>query len=203
MTLTKEQLTGIIESAEDVLQALAGTHEDIHPESKKMIEAWDHLNDRAAPPEVVKRLAENALASLTAEPIYQCEFCHHGGNGELQWHWEDVNKAFYDQYDSERRGKRRILYAPPPAPVELDATDRTELVAYRWKEERLEAMLRPDCPGFEAACRALWDVEPHTMLANAGFAVDYDSQPPTIKARIKRKVLAVMRTAAREVRGEG
>ncbi|HGL3959527.1 TPA: hypothetical protein ACTYIV_004093 [Citrobacter koseri] len=55
-----------------------------------------------------------------AEPIYQCEFCHHDGNGELQWHWEDVNKDFYDQYDSERRGKRRILYTAPPVPIMPD-----------------------------------------------------------------------------------
>ncbi|MFB4497079.1 hypothetical protein ACE3K9_13145 [Enterobacter hormaechei subsp. steigerwaltii] len=65
-------------------------------------------------------LARIALASLDAEPIYQCEFCHHDGNGELQWHWEDVNKDFYDQYDSERRGKRRIIYTAPPAPVVPD-----------------------------------------------------------------------------------
>ena len=61
-------------------------------------------------------LAKRVLASLDVEPIYQCEFCHHDGNGELQWHWEDVNKDFYDQYDSERRGKRRVIYSAPPAP---------------------------------------------------------------------------------------
>lgn len=55
------------------------------------------------------------------EPIYQCEFCHHDGNGDLQWHWEDVNKDFYDQYDSGRRGQRRVLYTrPQPAPVVPD-----------------------------------------------------------------------------------
>ncbi|MDH0784730.1 hypothetical protein N5D10_16055 [Citrobacter freundii] len=67
----------------------------------------------------------NALLELqerrkadNAEPIYQCEFCHHDTNGDLQWHWEDVNKDFYDQYDSGRRGHRRILYAAPqPTPV--------------------------------------------------------------------------------------
>lgn len=62
-------------------------------------------------------LAQRVLVSLTVEPIYQCEFCHHDGNGDLQWHWEDVNKDFYDQYDSERRGRRRIIYAASPAPV--------------------------------------------------------------------------------------
>ncbi|HGF0145378.1 TPA: hypothetical protein ACGBT8_004546 [Citrobacter freundii] len=66
-TFTKEQLIGIIESADDVLQALAGTHDDIHPDSDKMCEAWNYLNDNAAPPAVVKRLAEIALAALTAD----------------------------------------------------------------------------------------------------------------------------------------
>lgn len=69
MTFTKEQLTGIIESADDVLQALAGTHDDIHPDSDKMCAAWNYLNDNAAPPAVVKRLAEIALAALTVEPF--------------------------------------------------------------------------------------------------------------------------------------
>ncbi|WP_407226405.1 hypothetical protein [Enterobacter roggenkampii] len=60
--------------------------------------------------------AAKLLAALGADPVYQCEFCHHDENGELQWHWEDVNKSFYDQYDSERRGKRRVLYTAPPVP---------------------------------------------------------------------------------------
>lgn len=62
-------------------------------------------------------LARIANESLGAEPIYQCEFCHHDDNGELQWHWEDVNKDFYDQYDPERRGKRRVIYSAPPIPA--------------------------------------------------------------------------------------
>ena len=55
------------------------------------------------------RKAENKALPNT-EQIYQCEFCHHDDNGDLQWHWEDVNKDFYEQYDSGRRGKRRVLY---------------------------------------------------------------------------------------------
>lgn len=62
---TKEQLTEIIESADDVIKALAGTHDDIHPHSDAMCRAWDWLNDNSAPPEVVKRLAEIALKELT------------------------------------------------------------------------------------------------------------------------------------------
>lgn len=109
MTFTKEQLTGIIESAEDVLQALAGTHEDIHPESKKMIEAWDHLNDRAAPPEVVKRLAEIALASLEAEKI-----------AEPVAKVETVGVCWYADNGVPRKpAVGTELYTAPPAPVSV------------------------------------------------------------------------------------
>lgn len=33
-------------------------------------------------------------ASMDAEPVYQCEFCHYDTDG-LQWHWEDVNTDFF------------------------------------------------------------------------------------------------------------
>ncbi|HDC4472131.1 TPA: hypothetical protein O8T83_001483 [Enterobacter cloacae] len=78
--------------------------------------------ERDATPGAVNEDAAMALAAmklalemLSAKPVYQCEFCHQDSNGELQWHWEDVNKDFYEQYDSERRGKRRVLYNAPPA----------------------------------------------------------------------------------------
>lgn len=68
--------------------------------------------------------AEKRIAELqehrkadSVEAIYQCEFCHHDSNGDLQWHWEDVNKEFYDQYDVGRRGNRRVLYTVPNAPI--------------------------------------------------------------------------------------
>lgn len=56
-------------------------------------------------------------ASMDAEPVYQCEFCHYDTDG-LQWHWEDVNTDFfYEQWNPERCGKRRVLYTAPPVPV--------------------------------------------------------------------------------------
>ena len=68
--LTKEQLTRIIDSANEVITALAGTNDDIHPDnSKKMCAAWDHLNDYAAPPEVVRAMARQLLASMEQEPV--------------------------------------------------------------------------------------------------------------------------------------
>lgn len=65
---TKEQLLNIIAAADEVLTALAGTNGDLHrDDSAKMCAAWDNLNDKAAPPDVVKRLAETALVSLVGQ----------------------------------------------------------------------------------------------------------------------------------------
>ena len=68
-TITKEQAQKIIEAADEVITALAGTNEDVHPESDSMLRLWDDLNDRYAPPGVVRELARIAMASLEAEPV--------------------------------------------------------------------------------------------------------------------------------------
>ncbi|HIA3164532.1 TPA: DUF551 domain-containing protein [Escherichia coli] len=65
-TITREQAQKIIEAADEVISALAGTNEDVHPGSDNMLRLWDDLNDRYAPPEVVRELARIALASLEA-----------------------------------------------------------------------------------------------------------------------------------------
>ncbi len=70
-TITREQALKIIEAADEVISALAGTHEDVHPGSDNMLRLWDDLNDRYAPPEVVRELARIALASLESEPVSQ------------------------------------------------------------------------------------------------------------------------------------
>lgn len=70
-TITREQAQTIIEAADEVISALAGTNEDVHPGSDNMLRLWDDLNDRYAPPEVVRELARIALASLEAEPVSQ------------------------------------------------------------------------------------------------------------------------------------
>lgn len=79
--ITKKQLQLIIESADDVLSAKAGTNEDVHPESDEMIRLWDYLNDVAAPPEIVKRLTEIALAVLPEEMNFSaaCNFVQING----------------------------------------------------------------------------------------------------------------------------
>ncbi|MGU7244185.1 DUF551 domain-containing protein [Salmonella enterica subsp. enterica serovar Schwarzengrund] len=70
-TITREQAKKIIEAADEVISALAGTNEDVHPGSDNMLRLWDDLNDRYAPPEVVRELARIVLASLEAEPVSQ------------------------------------------------------------------------------------------------------------------------------------
>lgn len=56
--LTERQLERIIECADEVLSALAGTNEDVHRDnSTKMCRLWDDLNDTHAPPEVVLAMA--------------------------------------------------------------------------------------------------------------------------------------------------
>lgn len=68
--VTREQAQKIIDAADEVITALAGTNEDVHPKSDNMLRLWDDLNDRYAPPEVVRELARIALASLDAVASY-------------------------------------------------------------------------------------------------------------------------------------
>ncbi|EEJ2989612.1 hypothetical protein JYY64_003504 [Salmonella enterica subsp. houtenae serovar 50:g,z51:-] len=67
-TITREQAQEIIDAADEVITALTGTNEDVHPDnSQEMIRLYDDLNDHYAPPEVVRELARIALASLDAD----------------------------------------------------------------------------------------------------------------------------------------
>lgn len=107
------------------------------------------------------------------EPVYQCEFCHHDGNGKLQWHWEDVKKDFYDQYDSERRGNRRVLYS---ATLMVTSTVRQDqhassalrdVIAERHRQISAEGFTPEQDDrytdgelGVAAACYIMADVEP-------------------------------------------
>jgi len=119
-TITRQQAQQIIESADAVITALAGTNEDVHPDnSTKMVQLYDDLNDHYAPPEVVRELARIALASLEAEES--------GRNPVL---------AYSDSYrDMAKQGVESIpvwsvitdlerniapLYTTPPAPVVPD-----------------------------------------------------------------------------------
>ncbi|HAW1205392.1 TPA: DUF551 domain-containing protein [Escherichia coli] len=95
ITITREQALKIIEAADEVISALAGTNEDVNPGSDNMLRLWDDLNDRYAPPEVVRELARIVLASLEAEPVSQTY-------NLPQTHFEQVADLYEMQFDDGR-----------------------------------------------------------------------------------------------------
>ena len=124
--ITKEQAQKIIDAADAVITALAGTNEDVHPESDSMLHLWDDLNDRYAPPEVVRELARIALTSTEAEPVAwtdadELRDANNGGSGYLFSIGGDANK-----FADPRR--QMMLYTAPPAPVSvMDEAQSREL----------------------------------------------------------------------------
>lgn len=66
-TLSNADLNAILTAAEEVISALAGVNEDVHRDnSTKMCALWDDLNDRHAPPAVVKSVVLELLARREA-----------------------------------------------------------------------------------------------------------------------------------------
>ncbi|MGT2566052.1 hypothetical protein [Enterobacter kobei] len=104
MQITKEQAQKIIEAADEVITALAGTNEDVHPESENMLRLWDDLNDRYAPPEVVRELARIALERIDAKAVALRD--ERSGSGGIS-----KQPGFNDLPHGTR------LYTVPPAPV--------------------------------------------------------------------------------------
>ncbi|HCQ7357342.1 TPA: hypothetical protein ACPZBP_003567 [Escherichia coli] len=111
-TITREQALKIIEAADEVISALAGTNEDVNPDSNDMLRLWDDLNDRHAPPEVVRELARIALASLGAEPVAYI-FKHPAG------------KLFWALTDESNKDQSDVIpvYAASPAPIASEAIE--------------------------------------------------------------------------------
>ncbi|WP_212668249.1 hypothetical protein [Salmonella enterica] len=69
-TITKERTQKIIDAANEVISALAGNNDDVHPnDTAKICQLYDDLNDHCAPPKVVLELACIALALLDAKPV--------------------------------------------------------------------------------------------------------------------------------------
>ncbi|MGX7934100.1 hypothetical protein ACWUX8_12445 [Klebsiella pneumoniae] len=102
-TITREQAQKIIVASDEVITALAGTNEDVHPDdSKKMCELWDDLNDRHAPPVVVRELARMALAALDSEPVA----CGNGCN-KSKWHKLALDIDEYMNGEGARESKGR------------------------------------------------------------------------------------------------
>ncbi|HFV2238703.1 TPA: hypothetical protein ACH74N_004785 [Escherichia coli] len=131
-TITREQAQKIIEAADEVISALAGTNEDVHPGSDNMLRLWDDLNDRYAPPEVVRELARIALASLEAEPVLYQSCTRPTWNSGVPWtEWKERSRECYEDDlrftdTPDHAGwinKCRKLYTTPPAPIALEAIE--------------------------------------------------------------------------------
>ena len=77
-----------------------------------MLRLWDDLNDRYAPPEVVRELARIALASLGAEPVAYI-FKHPAG------------KLFWALTDESNKDQSDVIpvYASSPAPIASEAIE--------------------------------------------------------------------------------
>ncbi|MBX8953560.1 hypothetical protein HCG58_06465 [Escherichia coli] len=119
-TITREQALKIIEAAEEVISALAGTNEDVHPGSDNMLLLWDDLNDRYAPPEVVRELARIALASLEAEPMaWRYRYVKKGITDSQGEPWVGDWKYVPTKEDCNDRPNYEIqaLFTAPPVPL--------------------------------------------------------------------------------------
>ncbi|UNK76089.1 DUF551 domain-containing protein [Raoultella planticola] len=106
--LTIEQTQQIIDAADAVITALAGTNDEVHKDdTDKMVRLWDDLNDRYAPPEVVRELARMALAAMGSEPVAYADpqsfdnFKSNGGENAActkEWMWRDHSAGLIPLY---------------------------------------------------------------------------------------------------------
>lgn len=126
-TITREQALKIIEAADEVISALAGTNEDVHPGSDNMLRLWNYLNDSYAPPEVVRELARIALASLEADPVAYI-FKHPAG------------KLFWDLTDESNKDQSDVIPVYAAAPASVVPDNASESLAYAYKELTPEIM---------------------------------------------------------------
>lgn len=177
-TITREQAHKIIDAADEVITALAGTNDDVHPDnSRKMCDLWDDLNDRYAPPEVVRELARVALASQGAKKIilYRERNPYNG----LTTGWEELTEQEYEivKDNASKYAEFRTVYTAPPAPVvpedisnAIETLKKTLVSCHRYNYCS-DAVKR-----LEDACRA-------AMLQGAGgkpeLTVWYGAMPET------------------------
>ena len=127
--LSNADLNAIVSAADEVISAIAGENEEVHPNnSTKMCELWDDLNDRHAPPEVVRamgcellayREARKELVTDTYEPVaLRWRWC----DNEAQWTYAPANKMpeFVAAGFTRRNGVEiEYLYAAPPSPLKV------------------------------------------------------------------------------------
>ncbi|EOB0294035.1 DUF551 domain-containing protein [Escherichia coli] len=92
-----------------------------------MLRLWDDLNDRYAPPEVVRELARIVLASLEAEPVAYI-FKHPAG------------KLFWALTDESNKEQADVIPVYAAAPASVVPDNASEPLAYAYKELTPEIM---------------------------------------------------------------
>lgn len=163
-TITREQTLKIIEAADEVISALAGTNEDVHPGSDNMLRLLDDLNDRYAPPEVVRELARIVLASLEAEPVLYQSCTRPTWNSGVPWtEWKERSREGYEDDlrftdTPDHAGwinKCRKLYTTPPVPViQADVAQAIENLKQKLVECNRYNYCADAVKGVEDACHA-------------------------------------------------
>lgn len=151
-TITREQAQKIIDAADEVITALAGTNDDVHPDnSTKMTQLYDDLNDRYAPPEVVRELALIALAALEVAPVGEVSEKRHGlvMDGTVDLGGESTYRIIKGEKAMKRLPLGTKFYIAPPVPVVpeeiTDESTEQRLMGRRWAHSF--------CAGWNA-CRA-------------------------------------------------
>ncbi|WP_097425223.1 DUF551 domain-containing protein [Escherichia coli] len=163
-TITREQAQKIIEAADEVISALAGTNEDVNPDSDNMLRLWDNLNDRHAPPEVVHELARIALASLEAETVSQTHKLPHT-------QFEQVADLYEMQFDD---GRTCAFHTDAQKAAQwIQACDGNRVQEYV-KLERLQNALSGNSPGTPDSWISCSDRMPEKGQ-NVLISVNFDS----------------------------
>lgn len=137
--LTREQTQQIIDAADAVITALAGTNDEVHKDdTDKMVRLWDDLNDRYAPPEVVRELARMALAVMDSEPVAVVEPSDYVTAAQLVGEGP-ARKAVHELYEGALRiGDKLYRHAQQPVvpdeksmpnPLSMYAVDAVAAIA--------------------------------------------------------------------------
>ncbi|MBZ7580122.1 hypothetical protein FML15_22880 [Klebsiella michiganensis] len=139
-TITRKQAQQIIDAADAVITALAGTNDEVHKDDAyKMVRLWDDLNDRYAPPEAVRNLASMALAAMDSEPVAIVEPSDYVTAAQLVGEGP-ARKAVHELYEGALRIGDKLYRHAQPAPVLPDGyvmvpKEPTETMINAWLSE--------------------------------------------------------------------
>lgn len=165
-TITREQVQKIIDAADEVITALAGTNDDFHPDnSTKMVQLYDDLNDRYAPPEVVRELAHIALAVLTVEPV--------------AWRLVDSPESSVTVTDNEKMAAIWKRNGRNVQPLYSTAHGSTDAVGMVVSEGRQPSAHNPESRIFEVLVESGYEPVPGDKL--------YTASPVPERERIRRE----------------